>query len=171
MYVPSTSQNKFVASFIRFVRSGLGQVLVENNGFVSQTIMAQAVELDKALPSEYLKFTEDSERLSMNIRFSRGSIKIDTKAHYDLDRLVEFMKVDVNRDRKILLFGFSDETRSLQEYGEDLATHRVDRVADLLISKGIDPVRVRAYGSTNPVASNDDVSGRLKNRRVEIWIQ
>ena len=170
MYVPSVSENKYAEHFMRFVMSGQGQALVQHSGFVSQTIMAQAVDLDRGLPDEYLQFTQNSERLSLNIRFRKGSVQVDTKAQHDLERLVEYMKAATNRGKKLLLFGFSDETRSLPEYGEDLATHRVDRVADLLINQGLDPIRVRAYGSANPVASNDDV-GRLKNRRVEVWVQ
>lgn len=171
MYVPTTSENIHVASFMQFVMSSLGQTLVQDNGFMAQKIMAQSVKLDQGLPEEYLLFTKDGERLSLNIRFHKGSVAVDTKAHHDLNRLVEYMKSTANRDKKIMLFGFSDETRSIPEYSEDLATHRVDRVADLLVRKGLDPIRVRAYGSANPVASNEDVAGRFKNRRVEIWIQ
>ena len=171
MYVPSASQNKYTKSFMRFVMSGMGQVLVQHSGFISQTIMAQAVDLDHGLPDEYLQFTQNSERLSLNIRFHKGSVQVDTKAQHDLERLVNYMQAAANHGKKLLLFGFSDETRSLPEYSEDLATHRVDRVADLLITKGLDPTRVRSYGSANPVASNTDVVGRFKNRRVEVWVQ
>ncbi|MBI3187476.1 MAG: substrate-binding domain-containing protein [Gammaproteobacteria bacterium] len=171
MYVPTRIQNPQVNSFMTFVMSGLGQALVQDNGFIAQKIIAQTVKLDQGLPEEYLVFTQNGERLSLNIRFHKGSVAVDTKAHHDLNRLVEYMKSTANRDKKIMLFGFSDETRSIPEYSEDLATHRVDRVADLLVRKGLDPIRVRAYGSANPVASNEDVAGRFKNRRVEIWIQ
>lgn len=171
LYLPVAIENNNAIDFIRFVMASEGQQLVQDNGFVSQEIMAQAVNLDKNLPNEYLDFTQSGQRLSLNIRFHKGSVAVDTKAHQDLGRLVKYMSLPDNANKKIMLFGFSDETRSLPEYGEDLATHRVDRVADLLVRKGIDPIRVRAYGSANPVASNDDIASRFKNRRVEIWVQ
>jgi outer membrane protein OmpA-like peptidoglycan-associated protein len=45
-------------------------------------------------------------------------------------------------------------------------------VQSYLVSKGIDTkrLRVKGFGETKPVASNDNDAGRQQNRRVEFTI-
>ncbi len=54
----------------------------------------------------------------------------------------------------------------------ELSAARASRVVRLLIDTGIDEKRLLAVGNadTHPVASNDTMEGRLRNRRVEIVI-
>ncbi len=171
MYVPSIHDQMYVKSFIDFCLRESGQHIVHNTGFVSQNIMARSITPNPGFPEEYLVFTENGERLSLNIRFHKDSTRLDNKALKDVERLVHFMKLPDNKKRKVMLFGFSDENRTLPEFGLDLSTYRVDRVSDLLVQYGIGPVRVRSYGGAIPVASNEDAGGRHKNRRVEVWLQ
>jgi outer membrane protein OmpA-like peptidoglycan-associated protein len=57
-------------------------------------------------------------------------------------------------------------------YNQQLSEARAGAVSQYLISRGVNPARVRAYGvgETQPVASNDSEAGRQANRRVEILI-
>ncbi len=57
-------------------------------------------------------------------------------------------------------------------YNQQLSESRARAVADYLISRGVNPARVAAYGQgeSQPVASNDTESGRQANRRVELLI-
>ena len=171
MYVPSINDQPFVKSFIDFSLHETGQYIVHNTGFISQNIVARSITPNPGFPEEYLLFTENGERLSLNIRFHKDSTRLDNKALKDVERLVRFMKQPDNKKRKVMLFGFSDENRTLPEFGLDLSTYRVDRVSDLLVQYGVGPVRVRSYGGEIPVASNEDAGGRHKNRRVEVWLQ
>ncbi len=55
------------------------------------------------------------------------------------------------------------------EYNLRLSQERTEVVREYLISRGVDPDRLRArgYGETQPVATNDTEEGRTQNRRVE----
>jgi phosphate transport system substrate-binding protein len=171
MYAPDIHSSEQVKSFIDFCLSAAGQQVVDRTGFISQNLRAQPFELDDGFPEEYLSLTENSQRLSLNFRFRKGTTKLDNKAMRDVHRLVEYLSRDENRHRKVMLFGFAEASETLPVFALDLSTYRVDWVSDLLIQKGIDPVRVRAYGDAIPVASNEDAGGRHKNRRVEVWLE
>lgn len=171
MYVPADHGNRYVTSFMEFTESAQGQAVVADTGFISQEMVSQRVTLDQNFPAEYLKFTQDSERLSLNFRFKKNSTTLDNKAQRDIDRLIKYMAQPENKNKKIMLFGFSEASETLPIFALDLSIYRVDWVSNLLAKKGLGAVRVRGYGSTIPVASNEDAGGRNKNRRVELWLR
>jgi peptidoglycan-binding protein ArfA len=53
-----------------------------------------------------------------------------------------------------------------------LSSQRAQTVADFLVAHGVVAAQlvVKGLGSVNPVAPNDTVEGRAKNRRVEIVV-
>lgn len=53
-----------------------------------------------------------------------------------------------------------------------LSTQRAQTVADFLTAHGVpgNQIAVKGFGSVNPVAPNDTVEGRAKNRRVELVV-
>jgi outer membrane protein OmpA-like peptidoglycan-associated protein len=57
-------------------------------------------------------------------------------------------------------------------YNQWLSEKRSHTVADILVEKGLDPVRIQVigYGETRPIASNRSPEGRRRNRRVELHI-
>ncbi len=171
MYVADKNANPHIESFINFCNSVEGQQVVDATGFISQNLRAEAVDVDTGFPQEYIEMTRNSQRLSLNFRFNKGKTSLDNKARRDIERLVEYMKRPENNHRKVMIFGFAEASESLPVFSLDLSTYRVDWVSDLLIQKGIDPVRVRAYGDAIPVTSNEDAGGRHKNRRVEVWLR
>jgi phosphate transport system substrate-binding protein len=65
--------------------------------------------------------------------------------------------------------GFSDATGDAGRNAV-LARQRAQVVADALSVRGLRVSHVDGFGAERPVASNDDESGRLRNRRVEAWI-
>ena len=171
MYIPDVKRNKHVEDFIRFSISDAGQDIVQRTGFVSQKLSAQAVTPDPRFPEEYLEFTAQGERLSLNLRFKKGGTRLDNKASRDMTRLVEYMKAPENKSKRVMLFGFAENTETSPVVSLDLSTYRADYISDLLVNKGVGPVRVRGYGSAIPVASSEDAGGRHKNRRVEVWVR
>lgn len=170
LYVPLINANPHAKSFINFSLSEHGQKIVDTQGFISQNLVLGEMVPNDKFPAEYLKITGEGKRLSLNFRFQKGSIKLDNKALRDIERLVSFLSKKENKQRQVMLFGFSDSSESHPAFSLDLSTFRVDWVSELLVRNGIDPVRVRAYGDAIPVASNEDAGGRHKNRRVEVWL-
>jgi peptidoglycan-binding protein ArfA len=67
--------------------------------------------------------------------------------------------------------GFSDNS-GVEAINVALSSQRAQRVADFLVANGVAGavLVVKGLGSVNPVASNDTVEGRAKNRRVEIVV-
>lgn len=63
-------------------------------------------------------------------------------------------------------------TDSLGKYATNmkLSQMRADAVKQYIVSKGIDPSRLRAvgFGPSSPIADNRTAAGRAKNRRIEI---
>jgi chemotaxis protein MotB len=80
---------------------------------------------------------------------------------------------------KIVARGYTDNVpigQPLQTAGVvdnlDLSARRAMSVARYLVAHGVNAsiLSAQAFGSTNPVASNDTPDGQAKNRRVEILL-
>lgn len=104
-----------------------------------------------------------------NVFFDVGKSTIRSESYPELDRLVKLMK-DVP-GLKIELSGHTDNTGSA-EGNITLSQARAEAVVSYLASKGIDKSRMvaKGYGSSRPVASNDNAEGRQLNRRTEFEI-
>lgn len=80
---------------------------------------------------------------------------------------------------KVIVAGYTDNVpigHGLKRQGVssnlDLSSKRADEVVDYLISQGVKPgiISAQGYGEQNPVAGNDTVDGRAKNRRIEVTL-
>jgi outer membrane protein OmpA-like peptidoglycan-associated protein len=76
-----------------------------------------------------------------------------------------------NRYITVVVSGHTDITGS-PEYNMKLSMRRAANVKAYLIAQGApaDRVKIEYYGITRPIASNETVEGRKKNRRVDIEI-
>jgi len=65
----------------------------------------------------------------------------------------------------------TDSTGS-ESYNQMLSQQRAQAVSNILISNGVEPVRIDTvgYGETRPIASNATAAGRQQNRRVELTL-
>ncbi len=104
-----------------------------------------------------------------NLIFATNSANIDATSLDDLDVLVDIMKDDPNL--KLSIEGHTDN-RGDSQYNLELSRLRAEAVKQYLVDRGIAAGRITAigYGQTRPVASNETVQGRLKNRRVELKV-
>lgn len=80
-------------------------------------------------------------------------------------------KLKSNERLSLVLSGHADKTGA-EGYNLSLSRKRAANVKSYLISQGVSPARVKIeyYGSSKPIASNDTIEGRKKNRRVDIDI-
>jgi outer membrane protein OmpA-like peptidoglycan-associated protein len=72
---------------------------------------------------------------------------------------------------KIQVEGYTDSTGS-EEFNQRLSEQRAEMVRDYLIDQLVPAgaVTARGFGEAQPVASNDTVDGRQKNRRVQLVV-
>jgi outer membrane protein OmpA-like peptidoglycan-associated protein len=104
-----------------------------------------------------------------DVLFDTDKSELRSGARYTMDKLAAFL--NEYPARKVMIEGFTDSTGTV-EYNQQLSELRANAVRDILVDKGIDPIRImtRGYGVEFPVASNETAEGRQRNRRVEIII-
>ena len=101
------------------------------------------------------------------VGFSFSSNDIEKGAYAALNRIAQYLTA--HPEQRIVIKGYSDSLGSAG-FNETVSGFRANAVKSYLIAKGIsaDQITIRALGDSDPIASNDTVSGRSKNRRVEI---
>ncbi|MCP9750308.1 OmpA family protein [Ferruginibacter sp. HRS2-29] len=105
-----------------------------------------------------------------NVFFATGSYKLLAKSNRSLDAVVDLLKSDASL--MIDIDGHTDSQGS-DESNQVLSDNRAGAVKNYLVSKGIDPSRLKStgYGETKPVADNASAAGRAKNRRTEMVVR
>jgi len=170
LYVPEVGRHPLASSFAEYAQSGMGQKIAAQVGFVSQEVIAYNKPANKKAPKEYQQLVKNAKRLSLNIRFNQGQQHMDNKAMHDVDRLMGFMSKPENKDKRLMLLGFADSNEIMPYFSLSLSIERADSVADKLLTHKLIPDRVRGYGQEMPVSSNQSEQGRVRNRRVEVWV-
>ncbi|HCM06070.1 MAG TPA: hypothetical protein DIC30_08695, partial [Oceanospirillales bacterium] len=166
-YTDDNPENKHVMPFMQFVQSVEGQKIVSENGFIAQYLHVVKPTNFSDLPLGFQLLAGEGQRLTVNFRFKKGSAKLDNRALQDIERLVDFSKQ--NPDQKLILIGFGDPKKS-KDRSQLLSKLRAMAVRRELVKQGVYPKHNYGYGEQLPVASNDREAGRVKNRRVEVWL-
>jgi phosphate transport system substrate-binding protein len=170
LYLPPDSQQRWAKALVRFAQSSQGQSIVAQNGFVAQTVQAVKVRPTQEMPVQYQELTREAERLSVNFRFAQGSATLDSKARLDLKRVVEYLKTHDKLNQKVTLVGFGD-AKSDPARAQLLSKLRAMAVRRELLKSQVILRDVQGFGDEMPVATNDVDEGRIKNRRVEVWVE
>jgi len=147
-----------------------GQETIGRLDFIGQKIKMEKPEISPSAPSQFIKEVSGAGKLSLYFHFRPGDIRLDDKALADLDNLVELLANPTYQQRRLLVFGFSDNAGNA---GRNLALSkdRAKAVAEQLQMRGITPSLVNGYGKDLPIAPNNNEDGREKNRRVEVWLR
>lgn len=101
------------------------------------------------------------------IGFAVGDAAIPPQAHKMLDEVAEVLRA--NPALRLEIEGHTDD-RGPADFNFSLSAERAAAVQGYLIEQGIDSERLiaRGYGPSKPVASNSNIAGRAKNRRVQL---
>ncbi len=170
LYKPEKSKNAYLDDLVEYTLSRSGQKEVERSGFIAQTLRLEKPSLDNNTPLIYRKNVGNSLRLSMNFRFVPGSSRLDNRSLRDINRFLNFVEEEKLQKSSIKLFGFSDNMGDSKN-NRILSYKRARNVAQILENKAeINVAKIRGFGDIMPVASNDTFAGRVKNRRVEVWM-
>ncbi|MNN71206.1 putative lipoprotein YiaD precursor [compost metagenome] len=105
----------------------------------------------------------------MNFRFEEGSASLDNKAREDLSRVFDYLKQHDKLNKQVTLVGFGD-AKTDPDRAALLSKLRAMAVRRELVKRGVVLREVRGFGAQMPVAANSDDEGRVKNRRVEVWV-
>jgi len=168
-YLPPKRNNPWAEALVAFAQSRQGQAIVAANGFIAQTIQAMSVTPNALMPEGYQALSRHAMRLTVNFRFEEGSANLDNKARQDLSRVLDYMKQHGKTDRQVTLVGFGDA--KLDPARADLLSKlRAMAVRRELVKSGVVLRDVRGFGAEMPVAANSEDEGRIRNRRVEVWV-
>lgn len=137
-----------------------------------------ALEEALADPLQNGRVTLEDGRIAISgsVLFSVNSDKLQSEGRVLLRSLVAPLKVFLGeRDQMLMISGFTDDrpikgsNRSFDDNWE-LSAQRALTVTRVLIEEGMPAPMVfaAAFGAQSPVASNEDATGRAKNRRVEM---
>jgi len=101
-----------------------------------------------------------------NVFFDNNSSTLLSNSNTELEKLA--VMLNLNKQLNIEIRGHTDNVGKEKD-NIILSEKRAKSVVDYLISKGISPKRLfyKGFGSSMPIATNDDEIGRQKNRRVE----
>ncbi len=111
-----------------------------------------------------------------NVRYQYDRSEIEEGSKLPLDTTV--LKLMIDNPEIIVEIMAHTDSKGSDAYNLKLSQKRAESVVKYLVSKGIDPKRLRAagYGESMPVAPNtnpdgsDNPDGRAKNRRTDFKI-
>jgi phosphate transport system substrate-binding protein len=168
-YLPPNGKNPWADALVAFAQSSKGQAIVAANGFIAQTVQAMAVTPNALMPEGYQALSRHAQRLTVNFRFEEGSATLDNKARQDLWRVLDYIKQRDKTNRQVTLVGFGD-AKSDPARADLLSKLRAMAVRRELVKSGVVFREIRGFGAEMPVAANSADEGRIKNRRVEVWV-
>ncbi|KHK63198.1 MULTISPECIES: substrate-binding domain-containing protein [Pseudomonas] len=168
-YLPTLQANPWAEALVDFTQGEQGQAIVAANGFIAQTVQAMAVVPNALMPEGYQALSRHAQRLTVNFRFEEGSASLDSKAQQDLGRVLDYIKQHGKADRRVTLVGFGD-LKDDPARADLLSRLRAMAVRRELVKYGVTLREVRGFGALMPVAANSEDEGRVRNRRVEVWV-
>lgn len=169
LYGPPKNANPWAQALLQFTQSPRGQAIVAQNGFIAQTVEAVKITPSPDMPATYQALARDAQRLSVNFRFEEGSASLDNKAQQDLHRVLDYLRQHDKLHDRVVLVGFGDP-KADSARAELLSKLRAMAVRRELVRQGVVLREVTGLGDDLPVADNGGDSGRIKNRRVEVWV-
>ena len=138
----------------------------------------EALEKALAVPLASGRVTLNEGRIGISgsVLFALNSAELQPEGRQVLQSLAPPLAAYIGtRDEMLMVSGFTDDRPVLdtnRRFADnwDLSAQRALTVTRALIEEGVPPSSVfaAAFGSEQPVASNDDADGRSRNRRVEM---
>jgi outer membrane protein OmpA-like peptidoglycan-associated protein len=104
-----------------------------------------------------------------NILYATGAADLYPQSFVTLDEFADYLKL--NPTMKVEIQGHTDNVGNDND-NRLLSEKRADNVKKYLETKGIIAGRITAkgYGASKPMADNNTVDGKAKNRRTEFLI-
>ncbi|MCF6364762.1 MAG: OmpA family protein [Bacteroidales bacterium] len=125
---------------------------VSNTNNLEETIISEVEAFNRMLP--------------LKVFFKFGKTEFEKNINNEIDKLTDFM--NKYPAVTIQINGYTDSVGST-DYNIELSKKRATAVKKILTAKGILPkrIKIKAYGESNPVNTNETEDGRAENRRAE----
>lgn len=131
----------------------------------------QAKQIETSVPGAKVERVGEGINVEFNekILFAFGQYTLSSAASSNLDKLAAVLKEYPDTDIEVQ--GHTD-SKGTDEYNMGLSEKRANAVASYLKGKGVPAgrVKIKGFGETAPVATNDTEEGRAQNRRVNFLI-
>ena len=191
LYLKPEDMTAHARQLVDFAMSPDAQPLIEDNGFINSTIetvhlndqgarivhaLSAEEEFSAPLMREMMLELRDAGRMSLTFRFSPGSAGLTPKSQADAERFARDLASGLYNDRDVLLVGFTDAIGQFN-LNRTLGLRRAEVVNQAIQAAvplgALDDVSLRTlgFGELMPVGCNNTFSGRLVNRRVEVWVR
>lgn len=154
----------------RILGAGIGAVA---GGAVGQYMDRQEARLREETRGTGVEIVRNGDELVLRmpegITFGYDRADIQPQFRGTLDQVARTL--DEFQSTAIDIYGHTDSTGS-DAYNQGLSERRAQSVADYLVARGVDRVRLatRGFGESQPIADNSTDAGRAANRRVELRI-
>jgi outer membrane protein OmpA-like peptidoglycan-associated protein/serine/threonine protein kinase len=176
LYTILVSSSEYVLPFVNFVQSNKGQSIVKQCGYVDCLVKALGSRrelwqkpFNKAVFNKLVKITRQTQKLSMNFYFKSNDYQLTAESSKKLKKLISWLKRKAGM-LKIYVIGYSDSRGSYRQNCL-VSLKRAENVAREMKTCGIYVDEIVTACEEFPIASNQTEAGRLKNRRVEVWVQ
>lgn len=141
-------------------------------GVIGNKMDKQAREIEQALPGAEVNRVGEGIVLVLGenaVLFDTNKSTLTSSSRANLDKLIPVF--DSYADTDIVIYGYTDSTGRVA-YNQTLSEQRAASVRAYLVGKGLRTSRIKTKGMgvNDPIASNETVEGRSKNRRVEFTI-
>ena len=105
-----------------------------------------------------------------NIQFEFGSDKLATSSYPSLDKIADVLRYS-HTSIKLSVVGYTDYIGTAK-FNQVLSVKRANAVKVYLLAKSVpaSSITIAGYGKENPIAPNETIEGRQRNRRVEFQI-
>lgn len=123
--------------------------------------------LQKGCPEISVQVQQKLQYAAKNIFFATGSAVLLKKSYTYLDEVVKILKTTPGL--RLIIEGHTDSIGVAQQ-NQALSEDRAESVKAYILTQGIEEGRITAigFGQTRPIADNRTITGRAKNRRVEL---
>lgn len=113
--------------------------------------------------------TDELRVLDASMLFEVDSHALRVEALAELDQLVTFLVEHPAATLEIV--GHTDSAGS-EQYNLALSLRRAEAVVEHLVTQGVDPGRLSAFGlgESQPIADNATREGRAANRRIDVVV-
>ena len=138
------------------------------NGGRDYALSVTKQESNGAVSAEQLLATLNSRgHIALHIQFETGSSELNQSSLLSVNEIVKLMTL--SESLGLSIEGHTDNVGTAA-LNKSLSEARAKSVMNALVSRGVDPKRLRAvgWGQEKPVADNDSEKGRFSNRRVEL---